>query len=417
MTVTAHVRPDGRVSVDFEQPYFVTAHAIRRARQRVREFRRCSDIEIVRAVMAGLQDAGPVYPITRTAAIGERRAAPRFVAICEPALPGKEWPSVVTVWGWGVCPILLRRKRCEGADKRYRWLNGPMTMRGGERDEEDTKRTADHGDRRGAGRREGAVTPYPVAGKGWLGLAGPVEGFPALRRLGQAHVSRHLRDRVESQTEWTRQCLELMWSETDRPYVAYSGGKDSGVLLHLARRLRRGTEAVLIMETEGAHACVHQIADWWRTEEGATLKEHVWGSLADSHREKGRPIMPLGDINRWARGQGYTGVIRGIRADESPGRAAHAYTHAPVRDHAGWWVADPLLWWSTDEIWAYHALHGLPYGDVYDRADDLPREKRRIGSLWGMIGAENGRIARLKRFEPEAYRELAARVPDVRRYS
>lgn len=125
MTATAHVASDGRVSVHFGQPYFVTPHAIQRFRERVRGARRWSDQRIIDTVRAGLQDAGPPYPPARTVAIAERSDQPRFVAIIEPPMPNQEWPAVVTIWGWGVCPILLRRKRCRGIDRRYRWLNGP----------------------------------------------------------------------------------------------------------------------------------------------------------------------------------------------------------------------------------------------------------------------------------------------------
>lgn len=131
MSTTAHVSPDGRVRLHLEEPYFVTPHAIQRFRQRVRGFAHASDMEIVRIVMRGLQRAGPCYPPPRTIAVAERAAKPRFVAVIEPPPPGHEWPSVVTIWGWGICPFLLRRKRgMHGQpDKRYRWLNHEVRPR------------------------------------------------------------------------------------------------------------------------------------------------------------------------------------------------------------------------------------------------------------------------------------------------
>src|SRR5690606_31687268 len=81
MTSTAHAAL-GRTIVHFDEPYFVTPHAIRRYRERVG---RGSDMDIVRRINEGLQRAGPDYPTRRPVAIGDRRQ--RFVAIVEPPSP------------------------------------------------------------------------------------------------------------------------------------------------------------------------------------------------------------------------------------------------------------------------------------------------------------------------------------------
>lgn len=114
-----------------DEPYFVTPHAMDRYRERVDEGAR--DYEIIRQVNRGLQGAGPSdgtgYPPDRTIALG---VPGEFVAIVEPPLPEHEWPSVVTIWGWGICPILLKRKGGPTNGWRfYRWLNGEYPGRPG----------------------------------------------------------------------------------------------------------------------------------------------------------------------------------------------------------------------------------------------------------------------------------------------
>ncbi|HEX7122388.1 MAG TPA: hypothetical protein VF178_08475, partial [Gemmatimonadaceae bacterium] len=109
-----------------EERYFVTPHAVERYRQRVD--RRATYEQAVAAIERGIRDVAPMYPPNRPIAIGDKRK--RFVAIVAP--PRTEhgpWPSVMTVWGWGICPILLKRKRCRDGDRHYRWLSGPAPAR------------------------------------------------------------------------------------------------------------------------------------------------------------------------------------------------------------------------------------------------------------------------------------------------
>lgn len=116
--------PDG---APVEERYFVTPHAVQRYRERVD--RRATYEHAIAAIERGIRGVAPCYPIQgRPIALGDRRR--KFVAIVAPPGEGREWPSVMTIWGWGICPILLRRMGgpVEGW-RHYRWLNGPMKER------------------------------------------------------------------------------------------------------------------------------------------------------------------------------------------------------------------------------------------------------------------------------------------------
>jgi hypothetical protein len=112
----------------FAEPYFVSPHAVQRYRERVEPT--AAPAAVIDRIQAGLTGQTPRYPIARTIAVADRWR--RFVAIIEPAAPGdvlRPWPAVATVWRYGLCPILLRRKRCAGGDKLYRYLN-PVGLTG-----------------------------------------------------------------------------------------------------------------------------------------------------------------------------------------------------------------------------------------------------------------------------------------------
>lgn len=118
-----------RQRAEVAEPYAVTAHAVRRFRERVHSW--ADDQAIVDHIVASLQDAAP-YPPDRPIAIGNKFGG-EFVAVVMPPKEGQEWPQVVTVWGWRVCPLLLKNKgkgskRRDGkrgrGERYYRWLNG-----------------------------------------------------------------------------------------------------------------------------------------------------------------------------------------------------------------------------------------------------------------------------------------------------
>lgn len=252
-----------------------------------------------------------------------------------------------------------------------------------------------------------------VAGSGWMM---EIAVHDDLHHPLRARVSPMRVARIAEQEAWSLECLALWREECRRGYVAYSGGKDSAVLLHLANR-QHSTEAVTFADREGTHPAVGPLLTWW-TAQGVAVHRHVWGSVIETHRRTGRAMMDLDALTRWARAEGYDGCARGLRAEESRGRRMHAVTRHPVRQwDVGFWETDPLLWWTAEDIWAYHAMHRLPYAATYDREDGTPRSRRRVGSMWGLVGAELGRLAELKRWDRPAFQRLVEAMPEATRHA
>ena len=263
-------------------------------------------------------------------------------------------------------------------------------------------------------RRYGAV----IAGDGWMARAEPVDGSPRLRRLVDGHVVRYRSRRVERLSAAATDVLtEWLRLADGRGYVAYSGGKDSAVVVDLLHRLTGAAEAIMIHDAEGSLADVYEAADWYRSR-GVRVLERVWGSIFSEVRRTGRPAMRIHSVAMWAWRQGFRGVARGLRAEESLGREWRARAYPAIRDggtEGDYWVCDPILHWTVDDVWAYHVIHGLAYCAVYDIDDDRPRDQRRVGSLWGWLGHETGRLARLRRYMPDEYRRMREAFPEIGR--
>ena len=259
-----------------------------------------------------------------------------------------------------------------------------------------------------------------VGGDGWTGVSTPVPGYEAdLRYLDHAFVVRPRRARVEDLVIRAQEILEEWLGYCERPYVSFSGGKDSTVLAHLVRSIDPNIPLLYVADEEG---CTPDVAAMkkWHTQAEHPLIEFCWGSFFDAYDEFGMGHLAIDRLYsqrviRWVVEQGYDGSARGLRAQESKARLMHALTHRLIRQRSdsNVWDTDPLLWWKVDDIWAYLALHQLPYSRMYDVDDQQPRNLRRIGTLWGTTAATTGRIARLKRLYPDDYARFVARFPQI----
>lgn len=210
--------------------------------------------------------------------------------------------------------------------------------------------------------------------------------------------------------------------------VSFSGGKDSTVLLDVVRRVVPDAPAAFFdsgCELQSTYDIVRQY--------GATViparltfqemaRYCGWWGYAD-------PVDAAADMNAKAvliDEPAETFVVRerlmvsavGLRAAESRGRFLNAATRRELYQGSDrTWMLTPLIWWTTDEIWAYIADRNLAYNAAYDRMAEvgIPRAEQRIGSLLGASASQYGRVAQLKRIDLSTYNRLAAEFPLLRR--
>lgn len=203
---------------------------------------------------------------------------------------------------------------------------------------------------------------------------------------------------------------------TPKPYVAFSGGKDSLVVLALALNVHSNILAMWcddeleypeqdtyipdVCHALGAELVIMQggsiHADWFRP----WLTHPYWKQPSPDM------VWDARHPSWWALEHGFESTILGLRRDESVKRRLYlSRAHELYQVKSGMTMCHPLAGWTTNDIWAAIMSWGLPYNPVYDRLAGIgvPLSKQRVGPL----PLSNG--GHLREGWPEMYAKLTER--------
>lgn len=156
-------------------------------------------------------------------------------------------------------------------------------------------------------------------------------------------------------------------------YLAFSGGKDSIVLKHLADRAGVKYDAHYNVTTIDPPELVRFI----RAQHPDVIWERPEKAFLTRLVEKGFPLRQ----GRWCckeykeRGGSGRVVLTGIRAAESVRRGKRRMVETCMSDPSKRFV-HPLIDWTETEIWSYIRRHVIPYCSLYDQG------WKRIGCLF-----------------------------------
>lgn len=218
-----------------------------------------------------------------------------------------------------------------------------------------------------------------------------------------------------------KRILEEALQATDGWYCSWSGGKDSLCLLILLSQMSR-TDIPVFTQADDL--------DWPDKEEfcrgvvdrlGFVDYSYEWSEvsavaqLADGSETVRGTFSHV--INRYVQAQKRTGVIMGLRAEESKGRvASRRFRGAIYQVKDGSWRCNPLADWRGEDVFALILSTDTPYMHVYDKDDEKPPHEIRFSWMLAPNCMTSGDAAFLKRHYPDLYNRFAARHPEARRY-
>jgi phosphoadenosine phosphosulfate reductase len=148
--------------------------------------------------------------------------------------------------------------------------------------------------------------------------------------------------------------------------VAWTGGKDSTVLLHLVREVCGGEVELAVMFNDSTMEFeeVYELVDRLEKEWGLNLIRivHPKRKLKKVDSEKIRELK-IEAIEKAVKEHGLEALMAGIRWDEHRARAKEKY-FSPRKDHMR---IHPLLHFTEKNIWEYIKKFKVPYVSLYDK--------------------------------------------------
>ena len=196
--------------------------------------------------------------------------------------------------------------------------------------------------------------------------------------------------------------LLRMYEPPEGYFLAFSGGKDSCVLLELARRSGVKYDAHYSVTGIDPPELVRFIREHHPEVAFERPRENWWNGIM-AH---GLPII----FRRWycrslKEGHGYERVVlTGIRAAESSRRAKRTVAHPCSRGHGRDFV-NPILFWTDDDVWGFIRGEKLPYCCLYDDGwkrlgcvicpFESPKNTQRSLARWPRLFAATEKRARM----------------------
>ncbi len=197
----------------------------------------------------------------------------------------------------------------------------------------------------------------------------------------------------------------------NKAYVAFSGGKDSTVVLSLARNVENDIMAVYD-DDEWVLPETNDIIK--KTNNVLTLKSKIQHCDWFTSYAAGEIV----DKQLMMKKKGYHGCLIGLRAEEGGGRKMYLRKYGIVHDGSKQKNCNPLAWWTVRDVWAFIFLRKINYNKAYQVLTTLqiPFKYQRIGPFAVQSVLQYGQLSILRRGWPKLFAKFADKYPKTRNY-
>jgi 3'-phosphoadenosine 5'-phosphosulfate sulfotransferase (PAPS reductase)/FAD synthetase len=237
-----------------------------------------------------------------------------------------------------------------------------------------------------------------------------------------------------SKVDHSIQVISRALSKMKKPYVAFSGGKDSTVLLHMVIQQMPDINVMYIdqgMEYPDTYNYIKKVWKEWNLNLSWEFPEmNLWdlyekGAFLNPDKPTDQKTLRMfsdtvffGPIKRYNKRIGADGFFMGLRSEESQDRKKNFEFHGELYYRSnGQLTCCPVSEWTSKDIWAYISAKKIPYNPIYDKTRFQTRNEIRVAPF-GLGGTHvfHGSFVFMKYYYPELYNKFTATNQLVRKY-
>lgn len=228
--------------------------------------------------------------------------------------------------------------------------------------------------------------------------------------------------------ERTTQIIADALNAVKKPYIAFSGGKDSHVVLHLARSINPNIPALTGYDDWHLPETLDLIN---ATPNLTKIAATIWHSDFFTSYPDGKPeslpenavwfdAVKNSRIAPYAKSQGFDCCLLGLRKAEATYRRLHLCSKGTFffcRSHQ-MFECNPIADWRVEDVWAYLLSKDVAYNKAYDKltAMNIPLEAQRVGPFAVEKVLGFGQLAILKRGWADLFNQFVEKYPQARAY-